>query len=231
MHKSTTTFVLLASSLVMLGVMPLFNNNAAMALGNYNYEDSYSSYPTDDKKYECRTGPLEGFFTSSVEFCKNVKFDDKRKDIRDNRTGIQGPPGPQGPPGATGATGATGPAGPAGPQGIQGIQGLIGPNGTQGPQGPSGITQLNATNIYLKLGLINGTNQFGGTAVSTALCNPGDTAISGSYGIINVGVIDTVADFPIQSGLGFIGWQAVITENDPVNGSQVTAGAICFDNP
>jgi hypothetical protein len=82
------------------------------------YDDSYSTYQTDDKKYECRTGPLEGFFVSSVEFCKNVKFDDKRKDIRDNRTG------------------------PQGPQGIQGIPGLI------GPQGPSGITQLNATNVY-----------------------------------------------------------------------------------
>jgi hypothetical protein len=73
-------------------------------------------YPTDDKKYECRTGPFEGFFVSSVEFCKHLKFDqDKdRKDVRDNRTGPQGPPGPQGP---------------------QGIQGPIGPNGTQGPAG------------------------------------------------------------------------------------------------
>ena len=55
---------------------------------------SYSKYPSDDKKYECRTGPFEGFFVSSVEFCKHVKFDD-RKDHRDNRTGAQGPPGPQ----------------------------------------------------------------------------------------------------------------------------------------
>ena len=38
---------------------------------------SYSQYPTDDKKYECRTGPFEGFFVSSVEFCKHDKFDDK----------------------------------------------------------------------------------------------------------------------------------------------------------
>ena len=39
------------------------------------YRDrSYSQYPTDDKKYECRTGPFEGFFVSSVEFCKHVKF-------------------------------------------------------------------------------------------------------------------------------------------------------------
>ena len=60
-------------------------------------DSSYSQYPTDDKKYECRTGPFEGFFVSSVEFCKHVKFDNDRKDNRDNRTGTQGLPGPQGP--------------------------------------------------------------------------------------------------------------------------------------
>ena len=32
--------------------------------------DTYSKYPTKDKKYACRTGPLEGFFVSSVEFYK-----------------------------------------------------------------------------------------------------------------------------------------------------------------
>ena len=99
----------------------------AMAQGYDIYRDNgyYSQYPTDDKKYECQKGPFEGFFVSSVEFCKQVKFDDKddRKDIsRDNRTGTQGPPGPEG------AQGVPGPA---------------------GQQGPSGITQLNATNIYL----------------------------------------------------------------------------------
>ena len=66
MKKSLFTFGLLASSLVMLAVMPLFNNNnsllnTAMAQGYDNYGDSYySQYPTDDKKYECRTGPAEG---------------------------------------------------------------------------------------------------------------------------------------------------------------------------
>jgi hypothetical protein len=96
----------------MLSAMPLFNNSGAMAQGydvDYYGDSYYSQYPTDDKKYECRTGPFEGFFVSSVEFCKHVKFDkDDRKDIRDNRTGTQGPPGPQGPKGDTGATGATG---------------------------------------------------------------------------------------------------------------------------
>src|ERR671910_1194928 len=171
MHKSTTTFVLLASSLVMLSAMPLFNNNNTVAMAQgYNGDSYYSQYPTEDKKYECRTGPFEGFFVSSVEFCKHVKFDnDKdRKDVRDNRTGTQGPPGP------------------AGPQGPQGIQGPIGPNGTQGPPGivnaelcPAG-TDLE--NVYV----LNGTTAEsceleppepnGTLAVNkTVTCTPNDT--------------------------------------------------------
>jgi hypothetical protein len=65
---------------------------------SYQDEDMYSKYPTDLNKYECRTGPFEGFFISSVEFCKHIKFD-KDNDRKDNRTGTQGPPGRQGPPG------------------------------------------------------------------------------------------------------------------------------------
>jgi hypothetical protein len=89
---------------------------------------AYSDYKTKDKKYECRTGPFEGFFVSSVEFCDVKKSDDKKRDQKDNRDNRTGPQGPQGP---------QGPAGPAGPQGP------IGPNGTQGipgPQGPPGNT-------------------------------------------------------------------------------------------
>ena len=57
----------------------------------YYGDSSYSEYPTDENKYECRTGPFEGFFVSSVVFCKHVKFDDKdRKDNRDSGTGPQG---------------------------------------------------------------------------------------------------------------------------------------------
>src|SRR5688500_3514022 len=139
MHKSIFTFVLLASSLVMLAVMPLLNqNNTAMAQG-YSDDSSYSKYPTDDKKYECRTGPFEGFFVGSVEFCdakhhdKKDKDKDRDRDRDDNRTGTQGPPGP---------------AGPAGPQGPQGPAGPAGANGTQGipgPQGPPGTNGTNAT--------------------------------------------------------------------------------------
>ncbi|HEU5461745.1 MAG TPA: hypothetical protein VFU79_05690 [Nitrososphaeraceae archaeon] len=52
--------------------MPVFsNNNTTVTIAQgYNGDNSYySEFPTDDKKYECRTGPFEGFFVSSVEFC------------------------------------------------------------------------------------------------------------------------------------------------------------------
>ena len=66
MNKSITTFVLLLSSLVMVAAMPFVNMNIvskAMAQGYDDYySDSYSQYPTEDKKYECRTSPFEGFF-------------------------------------------------------------------------------------------------------------------------------------------------------------------------
>ena len=54
MKKSKFTFGLLASSLVMLAVIPFLNQNSsfilnsAMAQGYDNYySDSYSKYPTD----------------------------------------------------------------------------------------------------------------------------------------------------------------------------------------
>src|SRR5215212_7199689 len=88
--------------------------------GQSSYGD-YSDYKTKDKKYECRTGPFEGFFVSSVEFCDAKKFDDRkhndRKDVRDNKTGPAGPQGPVGPQGPPGANGTQGPVGPQGPPG------------------------------------------------------------------------------------------------------------------
>ncbi len=117
----------------------------AMAQEYVKYDDSsYSTYQTDEKKYECRTGPFEGFFVSSVEFCKFNKFEknnDDRKD--DNRTGTQGPPGAPGPQGTQGPQGPPGPAGgqtgPQGPKGDTGPPGPPGPKGDTGPPGPQGI--------------------------------------------------------------------------------------------
>jgi hypothetical protein len=231
MHKTTTTtFVLLASSLVMLSVMPFLNqnnsfSNTAMAQEyDAGYGDSsYSQYPTDDKKYECRTGPFEGFFVGSVEFCKHVKFDDNKKD-RDSKVGPQGPPGPQGPKGDTGATGATG---------SQGIQGLIGPNGTQGPAGPN---QINPSLVYTLRGNFNSTsNDPLASASSTAICDMGDVAIGGEFLVFSLSN-NSLGDIrSLQAGTTGIAGDVdrYQTSIQTLNGSQqsVTSVVVCFDNP
>jgi Collagen triple helix repeat (20 copies) len=213
MHKSVMfTFVLLASLLVMLSAMPLFSNNTvAMAQGydnNYYGDNSYSTYPTEDKKYECRTGPFEGFFVSSVEFCKS-KFEDSK---RDNKVG---PVGPQGPPGPKGDTGAIG------PQGIQGIQGPIGPNGRQGLQGPN---QINSTSIYSVVGNSSSTAP-DGSALSIAMCNLGDTVLSGSYILNNAADATSVSDFALATQDG---WATLATGTVF---AAVQTIAQYFDNP
>ena len=221
MYKSQVlTFGLLASSLVMLVLVPFLNNNSflsnpAMAQEYDKYGDSsYSQYPTDDKKYECRTGSFEGFFVSSVEFCKHVKFDD-RKDNRDdsNQTGTQGP---------------------AGPQGIQGIEGPIGPNGTQGPPGlagQSGITTLNDTNTYEVTEFIPQVNA-SEIAHLFANCDPGDFAISGGYSL-GVSSDDRYQIFndnrnpPDEPTDGWL----VSVQNIGTSSIFFSASATCFDNP
>ena len=70
MYKSQLfTFGFLLSSLVMLSAIPIFNNNTEAVAQEMEYKRYYySEYPTENKKYECRTGPFEGLFVSSVEF-------------------------------------------------------------------------------------------------------------------------------------------------------------------
>ena len=227
MHKSVMTTIsslILMSSLVMLAAAPFanlnsFSNTVAMAQEYDKYrESSYSQYPTDDKKYECRTGPLEGFFVSSVEFCK-FKFDkdDDRKD--NNRTGTQGPKGD------TGATGATG---------LQGIQGPIGPNGTQGPAGPN---QINQSLIYSVRGNLSTTSDAPlAVASSEAECDVGDVAIGGEFTISSFGTSDSIGDIRfLEAGTNgpsgnLDSYQTFIQTN---NGSVQTISSIvvCFDNP
>ena len=185
-------------------------------------DSSYSQYPTDDKKYECRTGPFEGFFVSSVEFCKNVKFNDKDDRKDNNRTGTQGPPGP---PGATGATG------PAGPQGIQGIEGPIGPNGTQGDIGPAGLSVINDTNIYrneTSVDLVGGSSNS-----TTATCDPGDTPLSGGHSTFDTNPATHNFDL-MKSGLSFDGegWTVDADYKGPAGEFAVLSAEVnCFDNP
>ena len=122
---------MLSALILLSSITSIFNN---LVVGDASAQQyNYSEYPTEEKNYECRTGPFEGFFVSSVEFCKHVKFDDKdRKDNRDNRTGTQGPSGPQGETGPQGLTGATG---------ATGADGTRGPIGPQGPPGPVNLIQ------------------------------------------------------------------------------------------
>ena len=229
MKKSVFTFGLLMSSLVMLSAMPLFNNNnAAMAQG-YNGDSYYSQYPTDDKKYECRTGPFEGFFVGSVEFCKFNKFGkDDRKDNRVNQTGTQGSPGPQGPIGPAGPPGSTGATGATGQQGIQGIQ------------GETGITFLNGTNLYRVVTnlTVAGPDDF--FLTSFAECDSGDAPVNGlslyapTLQFRGNGTLALSGTVSNETGIedffalptGYITTAFDVSENDVVQ-SSVT----CFDNP
>ena len=219
MHKSVITFGVLLSSLIMLSVTPLFNNTNNIVAEAQEYDkyrdSSYSQYPTEDNKYQCRTGPFEGFFVSSVEFCKHVKFnDDKdRKDVRDNRTGIQGPPGP------------------AGPQGLQGIQGDPGPPGATGATGQSGITTLNDTNTYFvntPFILVNASD----TGLQSVSCSPGDSIISGGYEVASL----PDARFQVRSDVHLLPpvepdtWFVAI-QNTGTIGFSFLVKATCFDNP
>ena len=228
-EKIIIYFWILASSLVMLVLVPFLNpqqnsffNVIAQEYDKYG-DSSYSQYPTDDKKYECRTGPFEGFFVSSVEFCKHVKFDKDRDDRKDNRTGTQGPAGPAGPAGATGPQGEIG---PAGPPGATGATGSTGTTGTQGPPGPSTI---NTTNVYTVVGNTTTSTGFG-LFSSIALCDAGDTAQSGSF--VTNGTALIRSDKPLATENG---WNATAERRLPALGpnepGSVTADVQCFDNP
>ena len=225
------------SSLVMFSAIPLLNNNPTMAQGYDIYRENsyYSQYPTDDKKYECRTGPFEGFFVSSVEFCKHLKFDKDRKDIRDNRTGTQGPPGPQGLQGVRGPTGATG---ATGPQGIQGIPGPIGPNGTQGPIGPQGPAGQSFANITM-YEIVNSTFvNPGTTGAANVVCDAGDIALNGGFqlglGVIFTNELASLTSRPdFDPSLQYTdGWRgSVALRSVGTGGASFSTFAVCLDNP
>jgi hypothetical protein len=203
MYKSIFTFGLLASSLVMLAIMPFLNQNNSfsnvMAQEYDKYGDSsYSTYPTDDKKYECRTGPFEGFFVSSVEFCKHVKFDNDRKDNRDNRTGTQGPPGPQGIQGPIGIT-------PLNSSNIYRVDN----SSISAPL--SNFTQASATCDPSDFTIDGGYNLFGSDIKDD------DSLIT---------FIDQPRDVPFGGG-----WSTVITNIGNTSTVTLNVIAYCFDNP
>ena len=151
------------------------------------------------------TGPFEGFFVGSVEFCKFNNFD--KEDIRkdNNRTGTQGPPGPPGTPGP------------------QGIQGPIGPNGTQGPAGPN---QLNPERFYFVLGNISETGPSSNDAAQSFVrCNAGDVIIQNGFDYIPFN-----ASAELQ-GLRMLPNSPADMEATIVGSfSSIQAVVLCFDN-
>jgi hypothetical protein len=219
MHKSALNLsLILMGTFIMLVPFTSINFPNAKAQGYYD-DSSYSTYPTDDKKYECRTGPFEGFFVGSVEFCKHIKFDDRKDNNRDNsnRTGTQGPPGP---PGPQGIQGPPGPTGATGPQGIQGIQ---------GPQGLAGLEVINESKLYQKIGNI-AVSDLTSSNSSQAECDTGDIAIGGFYGIINATTgINFLVIFDGNIGNAY----RTEIENHDTEPGVITYGtvAVCFDNP
>jgi hypothetical protein len=120
--------------------------------------------------------------------------------------------------GGTGQSGSQGQQGPAGPQGIQG------PTGPPGPQGPSTI---NTTNVYTVVGNTTAISGFSAFGSSIALCDAGDTALSGSFVANGAAIIRS--DKPLVTENG---WNA--TAQALVGGfnfASVTADVVCFDNP
>ncbi len=199
----------LMGSLIMLAATSINIISNAMAQEYDKYGDSsYSQYSTDDKKYECRTGPFEGFFVSSIEFCKRIPIVDGNNKDRGNATvGSQGPPGPTGPQGPKGDTGATGATGPQGPQGIQ---------------GPICPNQIDPEKIYYAT---TNTTQLLDGVVSIATCDPGDVVIEGGYVAGNLNDIQTLLIFPTANGNEY----RIVASG----GVHISLAAVvtCFDNP
>jgi hypothetical protein len=90
--------------------------------------------------------------------------------------GLPGAPGAQGAPGlpgAPGAQGAPGLPGAPGPQGAPGLPGAPGPQGAPGPPGPSGGGLLLVDSTGKELGIVNGSGNYGSTAVLREMTLPG----------------------------------------------------------
>lgn len=116
---------------------------------------------------------------SSVEFCKYIKFDDRKdNNVDNNQTGTKGQPGP---------------AGLVRPHRIHGIK---------GPSGPVSLIEINQSTLYKverNTVSINGSNT---RASSCASCDEGDTVIGGNYAVTSfVGVPPEASFIAVQQGI------------------------------
>ena len=196
--------------------IPYENNTYDIYNNNYD-SPKYNKYPTDTNKYECQKGPFEGFFVSSVEFCKFNKFDAK-EDRKDIKTGTQGPPGPagaqgiQGPPGpAGGQPGPQGPPGPQGGPGLQGERGLTGATGMTGAQGERGF---------------NGTQ--GPPGIVNAEACPGGTLLENVF--VTIPASNSICNLNITGPNVYAVWEDDVLGTNDILFRASSNGGLTFNN-
>jgi hypothetical protein len=143
---------------------------------------------------------------SSVEFCKHVKFDDRKdhnsRDNNNNRTRTQGRSGQQG---------------PAGPQ---------------GPQGLPSPNKILPENLYYRQGNI-GVGFSDQTVNSTSVCNSRDIVIEGDFAIfpnpqaVPNTLLEIIKNVTNSDTNEFGKLEVSVRGTNMV----VQSSAICFDNP
>jgi hypothetical protein len=102
--------------------------------------------------------------------------------------------------------------------------------GGQAPQTP-GPTIIPSTSIYPTFGEFDTTlddDPVPQLAQSIAICDEGDTVLSGSYEIQNPDLADNIEDRALASNTG---WTVEATANAPNLNVLIRAIAQCFDNP
>lgn len=100
----------------------------------------------------------------------------------------------------------------------------------------NGSSTINTTNVYTNIGQNNTSVFTRSLASSVALCDPGDTALSGSFKVGQVGTPPPgslpaipllISSKPLTSETG---WNITVFGINSGNG-HVTADVECFDNP
>ncbi|HEX5187083.1 MAG TPA: hypothetical protein VFV86_09360 [Nitrososphaeraceae archaeon] len=242
MHKSILMFLGLLTFLIPVG--PSMSNINVMAFDDYGYDtDQYEKYANDmaNNNY---------YKSQGSDFVKKIKCNN----INANFNGVEANIGTADPLGVGAASLQDDNDSSAswfgngqrnngnfdldcinnnnnvGGQGGNGT-GQQGPRGPEGPQGPAGPSTINTTNIYTVVGPTNErlfTNDFGS---SVALCDPEDTALSGSFEIEFLGGLGTFATMVSSKPLANeTGWNATAFQDTSGN-SAITADVVCFDNP
>ena len=95
--------------------------------------------------------------------------------------------------------------GGTGPQGPRGLQGERGPEGPAGPASPNQILPSLTYSVRGNLGITDGV----GSTIYTAVCDEGDSVLSGSYIIQNPGIATTIGDFALSQNA----WQTQAVES------------------